>query len=58
MHPKTGAIATFETELDAKLAGYTVPLSEADFTEFLGMNRKERRAEIARRRREAKRSSK
>lgn len=56
MHPQTGAIATFETDRDAKKAGYTVKLSPEQFKQFQGMNRHDRRAEIAqnRKRRRAK----
>jgi hypothetical protein len=44
MDPKSGAIAHFERESDAKKAGFTVPLSkdQADMAQF--MNRKQRRA--------------
>lgn len=55
MDPRSGAIATFETETDAKKAGYTVPLTKEQFTKFQGMNRKQRRAEIAQQRRDSKR---
>jgi hypothetical protein len=54
MDPKSGAIATFETELDAKLAGYTVPLSKEQFSHMQGMNRKQRRAHLAQERRAKK----
>ena len=47
MHPQTGAIATFETDTDAKEAGYTVKLNPEQFKRFQGMNRQQRRAEAA-----------
>lgn len=56
MHKQTGAIAHFETDEDAKRAGYTVPLNEAQRKETWGMNRAERRKwareEAARQKRE------
>ncbi len=55
MDPKSGAIATFESDDDAKKAGYTVKLSPDQFKKFQGMNRQQRRAEIARERRSKKR---
>ncbi len=48
MHPRTGAIETFENDIEALLAGYTVKLDKPQFKQFLTMNRKQRRAEIAR----------
>lgn len=47
MNLQTGAIAQFETEADAKLAGYEVKLSKERFTKFQSMNRHARRAQIA-----------
>lgn len=55
MDPRSGAIATFETDQDAEKAGYTVKLSPAQFKEFSGLNRKQRLAALAQQRREAKR---
>jgi hypothetical protein len=43
MHKQTGAIAQFETEADAKAAGYTVPLDEDQLKKVQHMNRAERR---------------
>jgi hypothetical protein len=42
MNPDTGAIATFETDEDAKEAGFTVPLSKSQATTCLAMHRQER----------------
>jgi len=55
MDPRSGAIATFETDEDAEKAGYTVPLTESQFKQFSGLNRKQRLAALAQQRREAKR---
>lgn len=44
MNKNTGAIAIFETDEDARKAGHTVKLSEAEFDMLKPMNRKERRA--------------
>lgn len=44
MNPDTGAIATFETEEDARKAGHTVPLSDAESRRLMPMNRHQRRA--------------
>lgn len=43
MNPSTGAIAQFETELDAKDAGFTLALSKEQAEALLAMNRKQRR---------------
>ena len=51
MNPDTGAIAHFETEKDAKKAGFTVSLTKEQAGELAGMNRKQRRAWAARQRR-------
>lgn len=55
MDPRSGAIATFETTEDAEKAGYTEPLTQQQFTQFSGMNRRQRLAALAQQRREAKR---
>jgi hypothetical protein len=55
MDPCSGAIATFETTEDAEQAGYTVPLTQEQFKQFSGMNRRQRLAALAQQRREAKR---
>lgn len=55
MNPETGAIAHFESDEDAEKAGHTVKLSKSEaryLLTFQGENRKERRAELARLRRE------
>jgi hypothetical protein len=44
MNPDTGAIARFETEQDAREAGYTQPLTEEQVTMLQPMNRQQRRA--------------
>ena len=51
MNPDTGAIAHFETEEDAKKAGHTVQLSDAEATKLYSTNRKMRRAKLAEMRR-------
>lgn len=51
---KQGAIASFETESDAKAAGYTTPLTAAEAAQLLGRNRHERRAALAEMRRKAR----
>jgi bifunctional N-acetylglucosamine-1-phosphate-uridyltransferase/glucosamine-1-phosphate-acetyltransferase GlmU-like protein len=40
---------------DAEQAGYTVKLTETQFKQFQGMNRRQRLAALAQQRREAKR---
>jgi hypothetical protein len=47
MNSGTGAIAYFETDFDAKQAGFDVELSEQDVHRLKPMNRKQRRAEAA-----------
>lgn len=42
MNPNTGAIATFETDEDAKAAGHTVPLSKKLAGRMLAMARASR----------------
>lgn len=44
MNPDTGAIAEFETEDDARQAGYTVPLTREQAVQFKGLNRHQRLA--------------
>jgi hypothetical protein len=55
MDPKSGAIAHFETEEDAKKAGYTVLLENAAAEKLLPMNRHDRRKWAAEQRREKSR---
>ena len=43
MDPNRGSIAKFETDEDAKEAGYTVPLTEEQYAQLGPMNRHERR---------------
>lgn len=43
MQTKTGAIAVFETDDDAKAAGHTMPLTEKEATLPRDMNRHDRR---------------
>lgn len=43
MHEQTGAIATFETDEDAKQAGYTMPLTDSQRAKLSQLNRHERR---------------
>lgn len=43
MQASTGAIAHFETEEDAKAAGYTLPLTVEEARKLLAMPRAERR---------------
>lgn len=47
MNPETGAIAHFETEDDAKEAGYTVPLDAALAKQLQQLKREERRALVS-----------
>lgn len=54
MHPKTHAIAEFETNEDARQAGHTVKLTKPEAKTLYGFNRHERRAELARMRASAK----
>jgi hypothetical protein len=54
MNPNTGAIAYFETDEDAERAGHTVKLSKKEASGLIGLNRHERRAELARMRKAAK----
>lgn len=54
MDPKRGAIAHFEKESDAIRAGFTEKLSQAELKEVHPMNRKQRRAWAAQRRRDKK----
>lgn len=42
MNPDTGAIAIFETDGDAKKAGYTIPLSRRTAGKMLQMTKGER----------------
>jgi hypothetical protein len=48
MNPETKAIAFFETEEDARAAGHTVPLTEAEAAHLLERPRAERKAALAR----------
>ena len=52
MNPDTGAIAHFETEEDARLAGFTESLTAEQAGELAGMNRQQRRAWLAQNRKE------
>lgn len=56
MNIDTGAIAEFETEEDAKAAGHTEPLTKDEATRLRGMNRHERRAALAKMRREMRKT--
>jgi hypothetical protein len=56
MAPETQAIAVFETDEDARKAGHTIKLSDAEAKALLPLNRHERRAELSRMRKEAKRA--
>lgn len=49
-----GAIAEFETDEDAKAAGYSTKLSAPEAKELRGLNRHERRARLAELRRAAR----
>ena len=57
MHKQTGAIAHFETDEDAQLAGYTEKLTAEEHAITQPMNRHERRKWAAKRRYEAKRKA-
>lgn len=57
MNPETGAIAEFETKEDAKAAGHTVPLGKREADHLYPMNRKMRRAALAKSRAESKSSA-
>jgi len=50
MNPDTGAIGKFETDEDAKAAGFTVKLTEKEAKLLAGMNRHDRRAWLSRNR--------
>lgn len=56
MDPKSGAIGQFETEEDAKLAGFTESLTGKEAGHLQGMNRQQRRAWLAEQRRLGKRA--
>lgn len=43
MHEPTGAIATFETKEDAKMAGFELELTEQQRAKLSQLNRHERR---------------
>lgn len=58
MHKVTHAIAEFETDDDAKAAGYNTPLSKKEASLLRGMNRHERRAELSRMRTAARKCAK
>lgn len=51
-----GSIARFETEADAKAAGYRTNLTDAEAATLLRENRKERRARLAQVRREMRKA--
>ena len=55
MNPETGAIAKFDSKEDAKAAGYTEELTDKEAKLLSGMNRHDRRAWLAQRRKEAAR---
>ena len=57
MNPETGSIAQFETEEDAKLAGYTKSLTDKEAKLLATMNRHDRRAWLSRKRKERRMSS-
>jgi hypothetical protein len=48
MQPTTKAIAFFETDEDARAAGHTIPLTEAEAAALLERPRAEREAALAR----------
>ena len=50
MDTKTGSIAMFETEEDARKAGYDLPLKKEDAERLMPMNRQQRRAWAAKQR--------
>lgn len=50
MNPDTGAIAKFETDEDAKKAGFTEKLTESEAQLLATMNRRDRRAWLAKKR--------
>ena len=52
MNPDTGAIARFETDEDAKKAGFTEPLNDKEAKLLATMNRHDRRAWLSKRRKE------
>jgi hypothetical protein len=54
MNTETGALAKFETDEDAKAAGYELPLTEEQYRELAPMNRHQRRAWAAQQRHQAK----
>ena len=58
MSPDTGAIAKFETEEDAELAGYTESLTDDEAKLLAPMNRHDSRAWLSQRRKEARAKSK
>lgn len=55
---KLGSIATFETDEDAKSAGYKTKLAAEEAEHLRGLNRHERRAELARMRCAARKAKK
>jgi len=54
MHPQTRAIAEFETEADAKAAGYTIPLSPLEAADLRDIHREDRMRAIKTWRRRSK----
>jgi len=44
MHPSTGQIMQFETDMEAKIAGFTVPLTNDEAKDLKILPRKERLA--------------
>lgn len=56
MNPDTGAIAHFETDEDAKQAGFTEPLTDKEAKLLDGMNRHDRRAWLSQKRQAEKRA--
>ena len=53
---KQGAIASFETDADAKQAGYRTRLTAEEADKLMHENRHERRARLAEMRREKRRA--
>lgn len=43
MDPRSGAVATFENDTDAKAAGYTVPVPASEEERVRAMSREERK---------------
>lgn len=56
MNPDTGAIARFETDEDAALAGFTEKLTEEQYQQLAPMNRHERRKWLSQSKKKNKRA--